>query len=420
MELDMQRASYSVSEITRRVKELLEADEGLEDIWIEGEISNWVRSRAGHCYFTLKDAQAAIRAVMWRSIADRLGFDPEDGQAVRAHGYVSVYEPQGQYQFYVDALQSTGRGALYLKFEALKARLAAEGLFDANRKRPLPYMPSCIGVVTSPTGAALRDILNVLRRRWPLVRVLIAPSLVQGTHAPVQIISALHSLYARTGEGSEPRVNVIIVARGGGSIEDLWAFNDERVARAIAGAPVPVISGVGHETDFTIADFCADARAPTPSAAAEIAVPDYVETKGQLEAQHASLDGAWRQLVGAYQSSLDTERRALVGASPRRRIDVSRQRVDEVGRRLDRAGSQRLSLLQERVMGLEQRLTGLDPLAILARGYAAVRDQSGRLVHSAADVSIGERIDVLLSDGQLSADVQEIEHNRAQEASVHD
>lgn len=406
----MQRFSFTVSEITRRVKDRLEADEGLRDIWIEGEISNWVRSRAGHCYFTLKDARASIRAVMWRSTADRLAFAPQDGQAVRAHGYVSVYEPQGQYQFYVDALQAAGQGALYLEFEALKARLAAEGLFDAERKRPLPWMPVCIGVVTSPTGAALRDILNVLRRRWPLVRVLLAPSLVQGVRAPAEIVAALESLYAYAAAGSEPKIDLIIVARGGGSIEDLWAFNDEQVGRAIVASPVPVISGVGHETDFTISDFCADLRAPTPSAAAEVAVPDRVEIEGQLVALRSSLEDSWQRRLGEWRSALDVQKQVLARLSPRGQVDGGRQRVDEWGRRLERAGHNRLALLRERVVGLEHRLEGLNPLAILERGYAVVRREDGGLVRSASEVRVGEHVDIRLSDGRLVAQVQDVDH----------
>jgi exodeoxyribonuclease VII large subunit len=406
----MQRFSFSVSEITRRVKDRLETDEGLRDIWVEGEVSNWVRSRAGHCYFTLKDADAAIRAVMWRTTANRLSFIPQDGEAVRAHGYVSVYEPQGQYQFYVDAVQATGQGALYLEFEALKARLAAEGLFEVERKRPLPPMPACIGVVTSPTGAALRDILNVLRRRWPLVQVLHAPTLVQGERAPAQIVAALHSLYARAEAGSEPKVALIIVARGGGSIEDLWAFNDERVARAIVASPVPVISGVGHETDFTIADFCADLRAPTPSAAAEVAVPNRAEIEGLLAALWAALEDSWQQRLVRAHATLDVQRQFLARLSPRGRVDGSRQRVDELGRRIERAGDHRLALLWERVMGLERRLMGLNPLAILERGYAVVRREDGGLVRSASEVQVGEEIDVRVSDGRLLAQVRDVEH----------
>jgi len=401
----MERSALSVSEVTRRVKDRLETDSGLRDIWTEGELSTWVRSRAGHCYFTLKDAQASIRAVMWRSTAERLALAPQDGQAVRAHGYVSVYEPQGQYQFYVDALQATGQGALYLEFEALKTRLAAEGLFDAERKRPLPAMPACIGVVTSPTGAALRDILNVLQRRWPLVHVLLAPTLVQGERAPEQIAAALHGLYAHVEAGGEPKLDLIILARGGGSIEDLWAFNDERVGRAIVASPVPVISGVGHEIDFTISDFCADLRAPTPSAAAEVAVPDVMEVESQLDALRMTLEDLLQERLDQHRDALVLQRQVLSRLSPRSRVEASRQRVDELERRLGRAERHRRSLLQAQTAGLARRLYGLDPLAILGRGYALVRRADGSLVRSIGAVEMGERIDVRVSDGEFGAQV---------------
>jgi exodeoxyribonuclease VII large subunit len=405
----MQRFSLTVSEITRRIKDRLESGEGLRDVWIEGEVSNWVRSRAGHCYFTLKDAQAAIRAVMWRSTAGRLAFDPQDGQAVRAHGYVSVYEPQGQYQFYVDALHSTGRGALYLEYEALKERLAAEGVFDPERKRPLPGMPACIGVVTSPTGAALRDVLNVLRRRWPMAHILLAPTLVQGARAPAQIVTALQSLYARVEREGELSPDVIIVTRGGGPIEDLWAFNDEQVGRTIAASPVPVISGVGHETDFTISDFCADKRAPTPSAAAEIAVPDVLEVEGELDALRACLEDSWQQGLAQRRAALELQHRMLDSLSPRRRVDDGRQRVDELARRASHATRHRLALLRTQGVGLSRRLEGLNPLAILERGYAVVRRSDGSLARSVDAVRVGETVDVRVSDGRFGAKVVDVD-----------
>jgi exodeoxyribonuclease VII large subunit len=395
------RLSYSVSEITLHIKDQLEADPALQDIWIEGEMSNWVRSRAGHCYFTLKDARASIRAVMWRTVASKLALAPQDGQSVRAHGYVSLYEPQGQYQFYVDALYATGQGELYLQFEALKARLQAEGLFDAERKRTLPAFPIGIGVVTSPTGAALRDILNVLARRWPLVRVLISPTLVQGEHAPPQIVTALQALYARRD------VDLIIVARGGGSIEDLWAFNDERVARTIVDSPVPVISGVGHETDFTIADFVADLRAPTPSAAAEVAVPDGVEVSEQFAALGEALQAATRRRLDEARTALEDRQQALVRLSPQGRVDRGRQGVDDLSRRAERSWEHRQVLLRERVAGLERRLQGLNPYAILDRGYAVVRRRDGSVIRVTAQAVAGEPIDVRVSDGSFPARIEE-------------
>jgi exodeoxyribonuclease VII large subunit len=293
-----------------------------------------------------------------------------------------------------------GRGALYEQFEALKARLSAEGLFGKERKRALPLFPSCIGVVTSPTGAALRDILNVLGRRWPLVHVLLSPTLVQGDRAPPQIVTALDVLYDRDD------VELIIVARGGGSIEDLWAFNDERVARAIAAAPVPVISGVGHETDFTIADFCADVRAPTPSAAAEIAVPDQMEARGQLAAMCSALaELALQQTRDARQRLLVLEQ-LLAQCSPRFRVLRDRQGTDGLQQRLDRGCQHQVALLRERLLGMTHRLRGLDPYATLERGYAIVCREDGELVRRVAQVHSGDTVTVRVVDGDFSARVE--------------
>jgi exodeoxyribonuclease VII large subunit len=261
-------SAWSVSELTGYIKELFEIDFRLQDIEVEGEISNFVRARSGHLYFTLKDEQAQLKCVMWRTHARRLHFLPQDGDALLVHGRISVYETGGVYQLYADFLEPSGRGDLAIAFERLKEQLAQEGLFDAEKKQSIPPLPNKIGIVTSADAAALRDILNVLNRRCPLVSVLIAPTLVQGDQAPPNIVRALRWLDGRDD------VDMIIIARGGGSMEDLWAFNDEQVARAIFAARHPVISGVGHETDFTITDFVADLRAPTPSAAAEMAVPD--------------------------------------------------------------------------------------------------------------------------------------------------
>jgi exodeoxyribonuclease VII large subunit len=401
------RSSYSVGEITQIIKGDLEADPRLGDVWVEGEISNWTRSRAGHCYLTLKDSEATIRAVLWRSVFGRLDFSPRDGQAVRAHGRVSVYEPQGQYQFYVDDLQTVGQGDLYLQLEALKARLADEGLFDSERKRPLEPFPACVGVVTSPTGAALRDILNVLSRRWPLARVLVSPTLVQGERAPAQIAAALGALYARTD------VDVILLARGGGSIEDLWAFNDERVARAIAASPVPVVCGVGHEIDWTISDFVADRRAPTPSAAAEVAVPEATEVAAQVAALKVALRevtiGRLRELSVAMRAH-DVALRRL---SPRVRIDRGRQAVDGLGRRAERAWEHRCAMQQERMTGLVRRLESLNPYAILDRGYAVVRDKNGRVIRKVAQAVEDEWIDIRVSDGRFPARVGERQERTA-------
>jgi len=263
----------TVSAINAYLRHKLEADLTLQDLWLEGEISNWKAATSGHIYFTLKDAAASLRCVIWRSQAGQLFYLPQrEGEAVLAHGRISVYEAGGNYQFYVDDLQARGQGALYAQFERVRAKLAAEGLFDAELKKTAAEFPQKIGLVTSPTGAALRDILNVLRRRYPVAEVILAPAQVQGESAPLQLMAALAVVV-------QQNVDVIILARGGGSLEDLWAFNDERLARAIAACSIPIISGIGHEVDFTIADFVADVRAPTPSAAAELVTPDKVELK---------------------------------------------------------------------------------------------------------------------------------------------
>ena len=393
----MSRTIYTVAQITQLIKDKLEGEPLFQDLWIEGEISNWKRSSAGHCYFTIKDDQAAIQAVMWRTGAARLSFVPQDGQAVVARGHVSVYEPRGQYQLYVNTLHPTGLGSLYLEFERLKERLAAEGLFDAERKRSLPSFPACVGIVTSATGAALRDILNVLSRRWPLVKVIVSPTLVQGERAAAQIVAALHALYARSD------VDLIIVARGGGSIEDLWPFNDEQVAQAIVSSPVPVVSGVGHEVDFTIADFVADVRAPTPSAAAEVSVPDQVEVRGQLSALSSALSEWVGRTIQEARHEFEVQQGALARACPRDRIERDRQRVDEWLHRLEQVWQHRLTLSRERLSGMASRLEGLDPYAVLERGYAIVRTQDGEVIRKVSQVAAGELISVHVSDGGFTA-----------------
>ncbi|MBI3944107.1 MAG: exodeoxyribonuclease VII large subunit [Chloroflexi bacterium] len=270
--------------INRHIRLLLESEDLLQDVWVEGEISNFTRATSGHLYFTLKDSESSLRCVMWRDQALRLPALPQNGAAVIAHGRISVYEVQGAYQLYADTLQPAGAGVLHAAFEALKARLQAEGLFDSARKRPLPPFPRRIGIVTSPRAAALRDIIRVISRRYPLAEMVLAPAAVQGSDAPPQIVAALQNLGSH-----QPAVDMIILARGGGSLEELWAFNDETVARAVATSPVPVVTGVGHEVDFTIVDFVADLRAPTPSAAAEMSVPDGLELRRQLRALEGRL-----------------------------------------------------------------------------------------------------------------------------------
>ncbi len=394
-----QPEAYTVSDLTRYIREVFEVDYRLQDVWVQGEVSNLSRPASGHVYFSLKDAGAQIRCVMWRSAAQQLTVTLSEGDAILAHGRVSVYEAQGNYQLYVDALRSAGGvGDLYRQFELLKAKLQAEGLFDAGRKRPLPALPERIGIVTSPTGAALRDMLNVLARRWPLLEAILAPTQVQGEDAPPQIVAALKRLYARKD------VDAIIVARGGGSIEDLWAFNDERVARAIAAAPVPVISGVGHETDFTIADFVADVRAPTPSAAAELITPNRDEFLQTIDAQAARLSEIMDARLRAARSALEANLRALGHLSPQARLAAIRQRWGDVDASLSAALGHRLEVWRERIDGLSARLNALSPLAVLERGYAVVRHEvTGQIVRSVKQVKTGEPLRVRVSDGEFGA-----------------
>lgn len=390
---------WTVTQVNIYIREMLETDYTLQDLWLQGEISNWKRAASGHVYFTLKDSNASIRCVIWRSQAARLVYIPqEEGEAVLAHGRVSVYEAGGNYQFYVDDLEPAGRGELYARFERIKARLAAEGLFEPELKRPLPLFPRCIGLVTSPTGAALRDILNVLRRRYPLARVILSPTQVQGETAPGQIIAALQAV-------ARQPVDVIFLARGGGSLEDLWAFNDESLARAIAACPVPVVTGVGHEVDFTIADFVADVRAPTPSAAAEIATPDAGELRRALLSQQRMLTDIFQQLIAEKRGELRDRQWSLERLSPQGRVDNFRQRLDTL---LDRAGQQlrhRLALQRERVNNLAAQLETLNPQATLGRGYAIVQKERA-VVTSKSQVKPGDEITIRVSDGEFGAAVK--------------
>jgi exodeoxyribonuclease VII large subunit len=387
---------FTVSQITSYIKDLFEIDLVLQDLWIEGEVSNFSRSAAGHVYFTLKDESAGIRCVMWRSLVARQDALPSNGEAVVAHGRISIYEVQGTYQLYVDYLQPAGLGTLYLQFEALKKRLEAEGLFALERKRPLPPFPRCLGVVTSPTGAAIRDILHVLARRYPLVEVILSPTLVQGDKAPPQIVAAIGTLNDHTD------AEAIIVARGGGSLEELWAFNDERVARAIYSSRLPVISGVGHETDFTIADFVADVRAPTPSAAAEIAVPDQGELEGTLRLRRNRLVALMGRQMVELRSALESQERVLSRLSPQAKIITHRQRIDELTRSASASFAHQLALRRERLRGHLLHLQSLSPFATLDRGYSITRQlRTGEIVKSVDQVTPGDRIETQVSDGKF-------------------
>lgn len=389
--------AWTVSQLTAHIKALLLDDDLLRDVWIEGEVSNFVRYSSGHCYFSLKDAGATLQCVMWKSVADFLAELPENGQHVLAHGYISVYEPRGAYQLYVDYIRTDRLGDLQAQFEALKAKLAAEGLFAEERKRPLPAWPRRIGVVTSPHGAALRDIVRVIRGRFPGVELILSPSAVQGADAPPQIVNALHALYHHAD------VDVILVARGGGSLEDLWAFNDESVARAIAASPVPVVSGVGHETDFTIADFVADVRAATPSAAAMAVVPDGEELRRKVATWRERLQRTIEARLQRERHHLAAEVRALNVYSPQARVDAARQQVDDALRNMERALYTRLSLARAQVVGYRSRLEALNPLRVLERGYAIAEREDGSLLTSVHEVEAGEHMWVRLRDGRVES-----------------
>ncbi len=393
----------SVTQVTQYIKMLLDSDGALTDLWVEGEVSNFSRAASGHCYFTLKDSECELRCVLWRTQAARLAWTPRQGDWVEAHGHVSVYERGGAYQFYADALERGGVGARWREFEALKQQLQAEGLFDQARKRPLPRWPKRIGVVTSPIGAAYQDILKVLRARYPLVEVVLAPSLVQGEDAPESLVQALARLNESDG------IDVVIIARGGGSIEDLWAFNDERVARAMAASKVPIVSGVGHEVDFTIADLVADLRAPTPSAAAAAVVPDAGELRLQLRERSQALMQRASGQVGHLQESLEREMRVLRLHDPQRVLEEQRQRVDEWVHKANSAWEHYVTLRRTWVDDHVPRLRSLDPRSVLARGYAIVQDGlSGATLTSARHALLGQALNIQLHDGRLGARVTEI------------
>jgi|RhiMetdeSRZDD1v2_1073273.scaffolds.fasta_scaffold17234_7 exodeoxyribonuclease VII large subunit len=385
---------WTVSKLTFYIRKLLEENEILQDVWVQGEISNLSRPASGHVYFTLKDSSAALKCVMWKTSAARLSIPLQDGKAVEVHGKIGVYEVSGQYQLYADQIRPVGEGALYQEFMRLKAMLEAEGLFAPERKRPIPIFPQKIGIVTSATGAALRDMLNTLRRRLPLVEVILAPSPVQGIEAPPALVKAIQSLVLQSPD-------VILLARGGGSIEDLWAFNDERVVRAVAMSDVPVICGVGHETDFTLCDFAADLRAPTPTAAAELAtqitVQDLAATVSNFQLRMIKSVAEYINVQKSILANLLTQMKYV---SPERRIQSERQRVDELARRAHYSLLHHTQLQSAHIKGMQRRLAALNPNAVLARGYAVItRKDDGSVVSRIAQAS--DEMHVRVSDGEF-------------------
>ena len=396
-----------VTDLNRRVRSLLDADATLADVWVEGEVSQPSFPASGHCFFTLKDATSQLRAALFRDQLARAVVKPAHGMNVIVHGRVRAYEPQGVYQLYVESITPAGAGDLHAKYEALRAELAAAGLFDDGRKRPIPRWPRRIGVVTSPVGAVWRDITNVLKRRYPLAELILSPSVVQGPTAAPAIVRALQRLYA------QPEIDTIILARGGGSLEDLWSFNEERVVRAVAESPVPIIVGVGHESDTTLCDFAADLRAPTPSAAAELATPDGTQLAtilGRLR------DRATTALLGRAverRRFVDAEQRALAQLAPD--IGAARQRSADLIDRGARALGDRVERRRVLLASTHDALRTLSPAATLERGYAVARDADGRIVRDASSLGTGDPIHVTVARGTVDARVEGARANGTEE-----
>jgi exodeoxyribonuclease VII large subunit len=395
----------TVTQLNHYMRQLLESDELLQRVWIQGEISNVSTPRSGHIYFTLKDNEAAVKCVIWRSSAQRMTQHPTDGMLVEARGYISVYERGGDYQLYVDGLRIAGEGVLYQEFLELKAKLEAEGLFDEELKRPIPAFPQKIGIVTSATGAAVQDMLNTISQRFPLAEVILSPAAVQGAQAPTQIIKALSMLY----EKEKP--DVILIGRGGGSLEDLWCFNDEGVVRKIAASPVPIISGVGHETDFTLSDFAADLRAPTPTGAAVMATPQITDLEDQLTNIFLTLNTYIYTHLDRHQNRLNELRAQLKYTAPVHRVSAEMQHLDHITMRMHNTINQSLSVKQHHLAASHQQLNSLSPTQILKRGYAILQNQAGKPITSVTEIKEKQSLTAVLKDGTLGVDVTQITPN---------
>lgn len=394
---------FTVGQINRYIRNLLENDFILSSLLVKGEISNFKAHSSGHLYFTLKDASGALSCVMFRQDAAGLPFEPENGMQVVVYGHVSLYEKTGQYQLYAEFLEPLGIGALQVAFEQLKEKLAAEGLFDGDFKREIPKNPSCIAVITSPTGAAVRDILQIVKRRDPNVKVAIFPTLVQGEQAAADIVRSL-KLVNEWG-----KADVIILGRGGGSMEDLWCFNDENVARAVFASEIPVISAVGHETDFTITDFVADMRAPTPSAAAELATTPLTERREAFHRLELRLERDVSALLTSCRRRLDLLKSRPVMERPLERIYRTMMDVEETQQRLDKEMTNRLMQRAERWQYLTNRLEAASPLAVMSRGYVMAVASSGKLLTSVKQAEVGDRVTLHLQDGKMETNIQEKE-----------
>ncbi len=396
------RMILSVSEINQHVRGLISTDEILSSVYVRGELSNFKLHSSGHAYMTMKDEGGVLRAVMFRSSASKLKFRPDNGMKVIAHGRVDVFARDGQYQLYIDELIPDGVGALYVAYEQLKEKLGAEGLFDPVYKKPIPRCPLRIALVTSPTGAAVRDMLRILRARWPIARIRIYPVRVQGAEAPAEICEGLAFV-------NEHRLaDVIITGRGGGSIEDLWAFNDERVARAIFDSRIPVISAVGHEPDFTIADFVADLRAATPSNAAELAVPDRMELAAQLRMMGARLLQLERHRIVLERQRVAALASKRVLTSPMHYIEDRAMALEHVSRRFEDAVQRGTVTRRDRLARAAGVLDALSPMKVLARGYAMATDEQGMILKRVSQVKCGNRIELRLTDGFAKCRVEEV------------
>lgn len=389
----------SIYEINNYIKGLIEEEAQLQEIYAVGEISNFKKHSSGHFYLTLKDDKSEIRAVMFRSYAQRVRFKPQDGMRVIVSGRIGVYSQAGGYQLYIESMQPDGIGSLHLAFEQLKAKMNEEGLFDDAHKKPIPKYPNTIGVITSPTGAAVKDIIKVATRRYPCAKIVVFPSLVQGTDAPSELIKGIEYFNIMNS------VDVIIIGRGGGSMEDLWAFNDERLARAIFRSHIPVISAVGHEIDFTICDFVSDVRAATPSHAAELATPNIEEIAYRLnEFSQRALDSIINT-VEAYRVRLDDLASSRVLVKPLTLLDIPNLKLAGATDKLYKAFQDRIKQDREKFIQLNAKLLALNPMSVLNRGYGAICDSENRVISTVNSVEINDNINIMLSDGRISATV---------------
>ena len=394
--------SKTVSQVNEYIKMLIEDEIQLQDMYVSAEISNFKHHSTGHMYFTLKDESSEIRAVMFRAYASRLNFRVENGMKVLVHARVGVYEKAGSYQLYVDSMQPDGIGALYLAYEQLKSKLASEGLFDEEYKKPLPKFPKRIGVITSPTGAAIRDIIKVATRRCPLSDIILYPAAVQGRESAFELTRAIEHFNLIN------NVDVIIIGRGGGSLEDLWSFNDETLARAIFASSIPVVSAVGHEIDFTICDFVADVRAATPSHAAELVTPNCEELRIRIDNIYTSLKNTVLGTLSEYRLLIDGYMRSKALKDPMYLFDEKRMRLVDTTDKLFNAMNYKNKELRSSLATVSASLTALNPLAVLARGYGAVFNNENGVIKSVENVRIGDKIKVKLSDGSLIASVENI------------